>query len=110
MIMVVIKLDRLMEMTDMLYRIDFSRLPREVDEIYRAKAAKDFLQGIVGEGSRAGKVIESFGGNLPDGHILDCEIIEDDPGLSGRDVLKRNVISKYPEAKLQSWDEIGRSL
>ena len=77
------------------YRVDFSRLARDVSEIQQDYAVVEFLSLF----APAAKL--DF---MPEGHILDSMQVQDDEDLSGTELMRRHVLPTYPEAKLQSWD------
>ena len=92
----------------MRYRVDFSRLSRDIDEIIRTKQVTEILTEVFGEfgGEKITKQFKDFNNSLPEGHILDTMFVEDNVGLNGLEILERKVRPIYPEAKLFSYDEI----
>ena len=89
----------------MKYRIDFTRLARDPEEIIREENVTDFLVLLSKEfgNNRSREVIENHKNSWPEGHILDSMIVEDDPDLIGPEIMKNKIVPIYPEAKLQSW-------
>ena len=88
----------------MKYRISFSRLARDHDEIIENKESQNFFCALLG--GRAKNVIDSFHKSLPNGHILDNMIVEDEINLTGLEVLERKIHPIYPEAKIASWGKV----
>jgi len=91
------------------YRIDFSRLCRNLDEVIKHKQITDALITILKEAGaeRATKSFSDFHNSLSEGHILDTMFVNDDVNLSGLEVLKRKIHPIYSEAILLSWDEVA---
>ena len=84
----------------MKYRLDFSRLARTAEEVLNDHHARELL-ALVGR-KLAVKVEATL--KLPEGHILDTLVVEDEAHLTGKEALLKHVLPKYPEAKLSSWD------
>ena len=92
------------------YRIDFSRLARNEEEILKQKQVEEFLSLVIGsmtkdKTQRAMNKHNDFCADLEkDGHILDSLVFESNEVLNGKEILSKFVHHKYPEAKLMSWD------
>jgi hypothetical protein len=86
------------------YRVDFTALPRSIDQVAEAKAAEDFLARCLR--GRARKVFGEYLSTVPEGHILMTATIRAKPDQTGEDLLHKHILPKYPEATLQSWDQI----
>jgi hypothetical protein len=85
------------------YRIDYYRLARTEDEIIRHKLTTEFIDHTINKLGR-----NNLRNEIPDGYILDSFVINDTPGLSGKEVLEKHIRTKYKEATLSSWDEWDR--
>ncbi len=82
----------------MMYRIDFTRLARNENEVIKHKLVTEFCEHVCGH---AGHKLFSL---MPDGHILDTKIVNDIEGMTGKDILQKHILSLYPEAKFSCWD------
>jgi hypothetical protein len=85
-----------------MYRIDFYRLARTEEEIIRHKFATEFVDALLFNIDRDDLKSDNL---IPDGYILDSTIIEDKPGLYGKEVFEKHIKPKYKEAILFSWDD-----
>ena len=84
----------------MRYRIDFSRLSRSFEELALDLQVAEVLQNLC----KAFKIEPQKFDYLPEGHQLDSIIVDDEPNLTGKEILEKHVKNKYPEATLCSWD------
>ena len=86
------------------YRIDFSRLARSEKEVFDDKSVKELLDFLFEKSPNAKDAHLDFESSLPEGHVLDSVVVEDEPGEDGKKILDRHVKTRYPEAHLLSWD------
>ena len=89
-----------------LYRVDFSRFPRNVEEVMNNKCASDICKALTN--GRSSYALSNFENSLPDGHIITSMVIssfsQKESGSSLIHIVRKKY--QYPEAKILSWDSI----
>jgi len=84
------------------YRLDFSRLPRDPDEILEEAEVRtnvESLHGPENDLTHLKKTLHDFMTPQTPGHILDTLIIFDDPEQNIETMMERHVLPTFPEAK-----------
>jgi hypothetical protein len=88
------------------YRIDFTCLARNEDEVLKNKFAKELVDLFIAN-SNSKRVVEchnEFNKSIPDGHIIDSRIVESRENINGKEIFDKYIKRLFQEATLLSWD------